>query len=578
MRRLHFNLSRAASVLLCLVVVSSTFAQSKSVATGVITGRVMIGENPAVGVMVGLVRAEPNSPLNQGGAIIKDATDNDGRYRLAQVPAGNYRVTTLAPVYVSPIDSPGFFERGKTVKVEDGETIDNLDFKLIRGGVITGKVTDTGGKPLIEERISVWKGEPDGRKGAWNSVGTNFTMLQTDDRGMYRIYGLPEGRYLISAGEAANSQRMYQRGLTYRRTFYPNVTDEAQAQPVEVTPGSETKDIDLRLSTDTLKGSTVTIRVVDAESGAPLSGQSVGIATIVNERYYGAQYFEVADARGIVRLDNVLPGRYGVTVRAGSTPSEYFSELTTFEVQGNDVEGVEVRAQRGATLSGKVVIEGNNDPTLWPKFLELQMSAHSVPTPRGTSAPPMQIIAQGFKVSLDGSFQVRGLGPGRVSVNANNRGGQSSFTLMRMEVEGVPQKDGIEVIAGQQVNNVRVVYGYGQATVRGQVDIVNGALPDGARVFVNVRRTDGQNSLNRGAPVDARGRFVIESLLPGEYELILTASPRMVVGQGPDGTFGTSNQPTPALPRTLRQKITVPAIGEVQARFTLDLAAREGQQ
>lgn len=539
----------------------------------------MIGEKPAVGVMVGLVRAEPGSPLNQGSAIIKAATDNDGRYRLTQVPAGNYRVTTLAPVYVSPIDSPGFFERGKTVKVEEGETLENLDFKLIRGGVITGKVTDASGKPLIEERMSVWKVEPDGRKGMWNPVSTNYVMMMTDDRGVYRLYGLPEGRYLISAGEAANSQRLYQRGPTYRRTFYPDATDEAQAQAIEVTPGSETKDIDLRLSADALKGSTVTIRVVDAETGAPLPGQSVSINTIISERYTGAQYFEVADARGIVRMDRVLPGRYGVTVRSGATSSEYFSELTTFEVQDSDLENVEIRAQRGATLSGKAVIEGNTDPALWAKFLELRMMAYAAPVYRGAGfAPPVQVISQTFKVNPDGSFRVSGLSVGKVGFNASTLGGASPFTLARIELDGVPQKDGIEVMAGQQVNNVRLVYGYGQATVRGQLEIVNGTLPDGARVFVSIHRTDGQSSAGRGAPVDARGRFILESLLPGEYELTLTASPRMAVGQGPDGTFGTSNRPTPGLPRTLRQKITLPAIGEVHAKFTLDLAAREGQQ
>lgn len=576
--RLSFSsLSRAACVLFCLSVVFPLYAQIKPVATGVITGRVMIGEKPAVGVMVGLVRVENMAP-NRGGAIAKDATDSDGRYRLTQVPAGNYRVTTLAPVYVSPIDSPGFYEQGKTLQLGEGETIENLDFKLIRGGVISGKVTDSSGKPLIDERLTVWKVEAGGRKSSWNPAGTGFYMLMTDDRGAYRLYGLPEGRYLISAGTSLAQTGGIARGRTYSHTFYPDVSDENQAKPIEVTPGSETRDIDIRLEAESTTGHTVVLRVVDAETGAPLSGQGILISMLQGERSIGPSFMQYTDAQGFVRTDQAKPGRYSATVRGGSTPTEYFSETLKYEVQDSDVEGLEIRAQRGATLSGKAVIEGNADPTLLAKLTDLRLNAYSTPTFRGSGpAPPVQPMAQGAKLNPDGSFRVSGLAAGNVRFNASNLTGPSPFTLMRIELDGVPQKDGIEVVAGQQVNNVRLVFGYGQATVRGQVAIVNGTLPDGARVFVSARRTEGQN-IGKGATVDARGRFVLEALLPGEYDLVLTASPRMIIAQGPDGSFGTSNQPTPGLPRTVRQKITVPVIGEVPVSFTLDLSPKEGQR
>ncbi|MBI1760047.1 MAG: hypothetical protein HYR56_01295 [Acidobacteria bacterium] len=577
--RLSFSsLSSAACVLLGLSVVSSGFAQTKPAATGVIAGRVMIGEKPAVGVLVGLVRAEPNSP-STGGALAKDATDNDGRYRLAQVAAGNYRVTPLTPAYVSPADSPGFSEQGKTVQMREGEAVENLDFKLIRGGVISGKVTDTSDKPLIEERLTVWKLEAGGRKSSWSAAGTGFYMMMTDDRGVYRLFGLPEGRYLIAAGVTGASNVSLGRGRAYRRTFYPDVTDENQAKPIEVSPGSETKDIDLRLEAESTTGHTVVLRVVEAETGAPLAGQGVMVSALQNERQSGVSSMLYTDANGVARFDQLKPGRYGATLRGGATPSEYFSEMVKYEITDSDVEGLEIRAQRGATLSGKAVIEGNADPTLMAKLVELRLSAYSVPLNRGPGAPPpVQIIPQGTKINPDGSFRVSGIAPGQARFGTSNFGGPASFTLLRVELDGMPQKDGIEVVAGQQVTNVRLLFGYGQASVRGQLEIVGGTLPEGARVFVSARRTDEQNMAGKGATVDARGRFVIEALIPGEYELILTASPRMIVTQGPDGNFGTSNQPTPGLPRSVRQKITVPAVGEVTVSLTLNLAQPEKQQ
>lgn len=570
------SLSSAVSVLLVLSVLSPRYAQTKPVATGVITGRVMIGEKPAVGVMVGLVRVENTAPT-RGGAIIKDATDDDGRYRLTQVPAGNYRVTTLAPVYVSPIDSPGFYEQGKTVQLGEGETVENLDFKLIRGGVISGKVLDTDGKPLIEERLNVWKVEAGNRKSQWNPAGTGFYMLMTDDRGVYRLYGLPEGRYLISAGTSGTPGVALTRNRTYPRTFYPDVTDENQAKPIEITPGSEVKDIDIRLSAETTVGHMVVLRVVDAETGAPLSGQTVSIGALQGERMTGMLSSQTTDALGVARLERVMTGRYGASLRPGALATEYFSEMVPFEVRDGDVEGLEIRAQRGATISGKVVIEGNADPNLMAKLIEQRFGAVSR-LPRGKApAPPTSSVIQNLKINPDGSFRVSGLAPGQAQILSFAGGGTSAFTLLRTELDGVPQKDGIEISAGQLVPNVRLVFGYGQATVRGEVKIVNGTLPDGARVFVSARLIEGQN-IGKGATVDARGRFVLEALLPGEYDLTLTASPRMIVAQGPDGNFGTSNQPTPGLPRSVRQKLTVPAVGEVTVNLTLDLTPREGQR
>jgi hypothetical protein len=552
-----------------------SFAQTPATVrgTGVITGRVTLGEKPAANVLVGLVRAEPSGPTT-GGALLKDTTDNEGRFRLEHVPAGNVRVTPLAPGYVVAGDSPGFYEQGKTVQLREAETVEGLEFKLTRGGVITGKVTDTAGKPLIEQRLQVWKLEPGGRKTAWSSAGLSYLMMQTDDRGVYRLFGLPEGRYLISAGKGPGELNPV-RGLNYKRTFYPDVTEENLAKPVEVTPGFEAKDIDIRLAPETVKGHSVVVRVVDAETVAPLPGVSIGYGPYQGTRLTSV-YIMTTDGQGMARFDGLLPGRYGVQLRSSDTPSEYFSDAVTFEVFDSDLEGVEVRAQRGAVITGRAVLEGAVDPMLQARLAELRLYAFSRPaTTDGRPGAPMQITSSTVKLNADGSFRTSGLAPGKVQFNVSVMPGQSNlsgFTLLRLEYEGVPQKDGIEVSAGQQVANVRLVFGYGQTTVRGQVQIVNGTLPEGARVSVTLRRADGQNYGYKGAQVDVRGRFTIEGVLAGEYELLLNASPRMIVAHGPDGNFGTSNAPTPGLPRTIKQKLVVPPAGEVPVNLTLDLA------
>src|SRR5206468_2659814 len=119
--------------------------------------------------------------------------------------------------------------------------VEGLDFSLTRGGVITGKVMDANGKPLIEQQLNVWKLEKDGRKSNWYAANGSFSMM-TDDRGIYRIYGLPVDRYIISAGAAPGEMGPPTRGINYKRTYYPDTTEESQAKQIEVTPGSEAKD------------------------------------------------------------------------------------------------------------------------------------------------------------------------------------------------------------------------------------------------------------------------------------------------------------------------------------------------
>ena len=69
----------------------------------------------------------------------------------------------------------------------------------------------------------------------------NNPMYQTDDRGVYRIYGLPAGQYLVSAGEDRSGGGLsFGRGekVFFPRTFYPGTTEKSEAKPVELGEGA----------------------------------------------------------------------------------------------------------------------------------------------------------------------------------------------------------------------------------------------------------------------------------------------------------------------------------------------------
>src|SRR5689334_3624697 len=174
-------------------ITSAQTTDSKPKATASITGRVTIGEKPASGItVIANVLASPQS------LVAQTITDADGKYRLNGLPPAGLTVAAYAPTYVMP-NAPTF-ATGKMVLLSVDETVEGVDFKLIKGGVITGRVTDAEGKPAMVDRVSLTlvddRGDP---ARGMPARPPNPFIYGTDDRGIYRIYGLPAGRYKVSA-------------------------------------------------------------------------------------------------------------------------------------------------------------------------------------------------------------------------------------------------------------------------------------------------------------------------------------------------------------------------------------------
>src|SRR6185436_6790311 len=107
---------------------------------------------------------------------------------------------------------------------------DTVRIQLVRGGVITGNVTNAAGEPVIgvSVRASIIR-DPQGQVPKTNSL--YFMERQTDDRGIYRIFGLMPGTYIVSAGGLATSQRFqlspYESDVP---TFAPSSTREGASE------------------------------------------------------------------------------------------------------------------------------------------------------------------------------------------------------------------------------------------------------------------------------------------------------------------------------------------------------------
>lgn len=509
--------------LLALTLLGSalTFAQTQpKEGTATVSGRVTLKGEPAGGVFVGL-QPQQTAPggmpsLSDRSQFAKVKTDAEGRFIFSGVNAGQYRIVALAPGFVSADDSPLY--SGKLVNLADGETLETVELTLKRGAVITGRITDPAGKPIVEKQVQLTKMDARGNFVRFNFGGVQ--SLTSDDRGVYRIHSLPAGKYKVSFGYSQqDGLRAEMARLYHVQTFHPDTTDEKQARVIDLNEGSEATDIDIKIA-EAKKTYDISGRVVEVANGQPVAGVRLGYGTpSPNGGLSGTvSMMTVSDAQGEFQLQGVLPGKYVVFAdsRYASQQSDIYSDQTPVEISDADVSGVEIKAHRGGSLSGVAVVEGTNDPAIVKQLSSINLNfiyRVSGDSASGRSARP----------EANGSFRFSGLKPGKADIRAFTP--PDGLKQIRVEYNGAPVTDGFDIQAGESLSNVRVVFGYGTGLIRGQVKILGGALPEGLNFSV-MATMNGSSGSSFFVPVDTRQQFLVKNLPPGEYELKLQAYPQ----------------------------------------------------
>ena len=499
-----------------LLLVCSLAPAARAQAPASVTGRVTDGERGVAGVTVALVSNEPAQRLR---AAARAKTDAEGRYLLSNAAPGRYHVVPYAPAFVVQGLSNSF-PPGRPLTLLAGEEVKDIDFRVERGAVITGRVTDADGNPVVAEAVMIAPAEVD----AQTAMRSTFDLRDqlTDDRGVFRLYGLPPGRYRVSVGQAGEEAGAvgYGRRKIFQRTYHPGVTEQAQARVVEVRAGEEAENVDITLGRP-IKTYRAAGRFVYAETGQPVPNVAFAYGTLdASGRRVGTfGAGQATNARGEFQTEGLAPGRYAVYNMPGPEGSEFYSEPSTFEVVDGDVTGLVVRLRRGASVSGVVVVEGAADRATAARLLA-QVRVYGFVESRGQMSPPFS--QRPTQVNPDGGFVLAGLRPGKLRLGAGNDAAKG-LSLSRVELNGANVTPGLDIAEGAQLTGVRVVLVYGTGVITGQISFVNGAPPAASRVIAQARRagTPAPEGPGRSVEADVRGFFRIEGLPAGDYQVIV---------------------------------------------------------
>jgi len=495
--------TRQAIACLLFICIAAVCAQSQvaPAKTATISGKVSFKNKGLAGIVVA-ARISNSSRLDK--SRYRATTDQSGNYRITNLPIGTFQVGPIAPGLVQE----NTFE--KSVVLEEGDNVEDVNFSLVRGGVITGKITDADGKPMVEQQISL---QAEDRP--YVQVRSFAAMVMTDDRGVYRAYGLRPGKYKVFVGQDDN--RLPGDG-PYQQTFYPSVTDPAKAIDVEVMEGREANDIDIVMGRP-FTAFKVTGRIVDGETGKPVPNISYGIYARTNEGSSQSSSGEISNANGEFRFDRVMPGKYSVFIEPQQN-TEVRADPVPFEVVDHDVTGLVIKTIKAASISGVVILEGSEDPAAIAKIGSLWVHAMAE-----AGDGQMQPGSLG-QVGLDGTFTVRGLSPGVVNFGLGVRNRVNKpLALVRVERDGILQPSGVSVKDGEQLTGVRLIIKMLTATIHGQVKVEDGELPTNVRMSIWLRPLEESRppfrvmSTHSNPQIDSRGRFLIEGVAAGTYEI-----------------------------------------------------------
>jgi hypothetical protein len=518
----------------------ASLSKDEPIRNGVITGRVILEDsNPAKGARVSIFRVDPKQ-ASQYVTRQEFDTDTEGYFKATGLVPGLYRLGVSLPGYVvAPgASEPPLYRIGEAVTLN-----------MVKGGVISGIVTDARGEPMIGEyvyacRVSDAGGRPiiEGRR-KYSDGG------YTDDRGVYRIFGLDPGSYVLRVNAGLSPFL----GNTYLHidapTYYPPATRSGAAE-ITVNAGEEITGVNIQHRSQL--GHAVTgIVSGEIETGDLLYGPRVALFNI-NSGHVEAETYTGNSNRfvfyGLADGDYQLFAHqyFGLPGNTGASP-------VRVQVRGADVTGIELKLFRYGSISGRVSIEAaKNAPQSTPCrseekfeigeiFLETRSDElkKSMKNPFFVSDDHWANTHTGV-LNEKREFTLNNLESGRYHIVVNLPGENWYVRSIKLPASGATKglidtpSSGIAVKRSEKISGVDVIIADGAASLSGRLALANDPKTkitktplSRYRVHLIPAESAAAENILRYAETrsGSDGSFAFKNLAPGKYLLLARPLP-----------------------------------------------------
>jgi len=508
------------------------------------------------GALSGIVKDNDDNPVRRciititGDMRLARMTvaDDDGRFSFTDLPSGRFTITAKKAGY--PEMSYGAkrpFRTGSGVFLQEGQQLRDIALTLARGAAMSGTVYDDHGQPMPGVPVMAWEIRTSlGGMRTLDYPASGTETVFTDDRGMYRVYGLPPGDYTIGTSWYSNALGPEMRVPTdaeiraafltdapaptsgapmppppdtrrynYSAVFSPGVLDPLSAATFALAAGDERSSVDLRMQFVQMSGIEGTVVAPD---GAPVPIQ------LTITRRSPVQALNISSVRSTTagvpfNSGSLSPDTYTVMAEVAESPGRpAMWAMSDVIVGGSTPTAVALVLQPAPTVSGRLVFDGSLPPPADLSRISVSLRTNG----------PGRVGVPGA-IDAAGNVSIKGVIPGPYTMFASLPT-SATPSAPTWRVRSI-------VVDGQDVTDRSFDIGAGGAsglviTFTDQVSELSGSLtlPSGAPatdyfvIAIPADRTYWIPFSRRIASTrpDRAGRYLFRGLPPGDYRIALT--------------------------------------------------------
>jgi hypothetical protein len=419
------------------------------------------------------------------------STDAQGKFVFEGIPPGDYSLSAERVAYLNR-------HAESDISASPGASVKDVVLKLIPAGVIAGRVLDEDGDPV-----------PDSQAAIERYVGKRFLesdSAEVNGEGGFTFTGLKPGRYYLSASKdrrgPAPQPGSKAAEEAFADTYYPGAPDRARAVPLDLKPGGEIRNVDIRLRKQRVFRVRGRVTGTDSDESLKLTLQA-----------QPGHAFSSSTNRGYFEFVDVPSGSYWIRVAATqtsfdrSTFSMTSKRQTLFcnyavEVADKNLDDLVVPLAPGATIIGKVSADGVKAESMHADTpLHVSLSAVESFLPSAPNAA----------VGADGTFQIESLPYDRFQVVIGPLPDSAYLKSIRFNAQEVVGKR-IDLTSGAG-GTLEIVIAPNAAEIAGVVRKPNGDPTARATLQAWAQGADHPEFARPGKD----GFFVFHNLAPGEY-------------------------------------------------------------
>ena len=499
---------------------SSAGQQQKEPEPCTVSGRVVSAAEgtPIPSARVGLIQTD----AGQHPAVYGATTDDQGHFEIKNVPPERYRFVASHTGFISQqYQAKELQGSGAVLSLSPGQTIDDAMFRLTRAAVVSGRVLDEAGEPMLGVYVSALRKPSAEDREESSHRSKRESLLQTsgtatDDRGEYRIYGLKPGEYYLKATENPDEASMFTRGMDtdladyelvremaaqYASLYYPGVLHPGDAQPVQVRAGEEVQaDFAMRH----IKTVQVSGRVIAAD-GRPAT-RSYVVLQIQDAIDFASNPATSTDEKGEFVFRGVAPGSYVLSAQQ-HTESRHDTVRQKLEVGESKLDNVVLSFGSGISINGRISAVGSG--------VVLERAHVSL-----SSLDDDAVGLVGWaEVKPDGAFELTNVADGSYILRAGVSQKGWYVKSARLGATDVLEK-GVQVERGAVPGTLEIVLSNAAAQLDGSLMQDNKPVV-GAKIRVRPEPLTSYNEMRgTGGVTDQNGQFTIPTISPGKYKVV----------------------------------------------------------